>query len=163
VTPTDSSGHAPLNVVLFEPEQAGNVGNIARTCAVLGARLHLVRPFGFRLHDPQFRRAALDYFDLVDLVEHADWTALAATLPGGARLFGFSARTPRLFTAVRYTPGDWLVFGPESRGLPDWLRERLDLVTLPMPGGGRSLNLSVAVGVAAYEASRQILGWSDPL
>ncbi|WP_027481829.1 tRNA (cytidine(34)-2'-O)-methyltransferase [Deinococcus pimensis] len=157
-----SGGSEPLNVVLFEPENAGNVGNVARTCAVLGARLHLVRPLGFRLHDPKFRRAALDYFDGVELVEHANWTALEETLPPGARTFGFSARTERPYTDVRYRPGDWLVFGPESRGLPGWLRERLDLVTLPMPGGGRSLNLAVAAGVAAYEASRQLHGWRGP-
>ena len=150
---------APLNVVLFEPENAGNVGNVARTCAVLGARLHLIRPFGFRLHDPQFHRAGMDYLRSVTLEEHANWTAFTATLPEGARLVGFSARTERRYTEVRYPRGVFLVFGPESRGLPDWLREQLELVTLPMPGEGRSLNLAVAAGIGAYEAARQIHGW----
>lgn len=148
-----------LNVVLFEPENAGNVGNVARTCAVLGAELHLVRPFGFRLHDPQFKRAGMDYLRSVTLVEHADWEAFTATLPPGARLFGFTTKTDRRYTSVRYERGDYLVFGPESRGLPEWLRARLDLVTFPMPGEGRSLNLAVAAGIGAYEAMRQLQGW----
>ena len=150
---------APLHVVLFEPENGGNVGNVARTCAVLGASLHLIRPFGFRLHDPQFRRAGMDYLRGVELLEHANWTAFEATLPQGARLFGFTARTERRYTAVQYQFGDFLVFGPESAGLPEWLRARLELVTLPMPGAGRSLNLAVAAGVGAYEAMRQLQGW----
>lgn len=156
MTPPDS---APLHLVLFEPENGGNVGNVARTCAVLGAELHLIRPFGFRLHDPQFRRAGMDYLRAVALHEHANWTAFEENLPPGARCFGFSARTERRYTDVRYERGDYLVFGPESRGLPDWLRGRLELVTLPMPGAGRSLNLAVAAGVGAYEAMRQLQGW----
>ncbi|AFZ66594.1 tRNA (cytidine(34)-2'-O)-methyltransferase [Deinococcus peraridilitoris] len=150
---------APLHVVLFEPENGGNVGNVARTCAVLGAQLHLIRPFGFRLHDPQFRRAGMDYLRSVELLEYASWTVFQASLPPGARLFGFSARTEQRYTDVHYQPGDYLVFGPESRGLPDWLREMLQLVTLPMPGAGRSLNLAVAAGIGAYEAMRHIEGW----
>lgn len=150
---------ASLHVVLFEPENAGNVGNIARTCAVLGASLHLVRPFGFRLHDPQFRRAGMDYLRSVHLREYANWTAFHESLSPDARLIGFSARAERPYTRVTYARGDHLVFGPESRGLPDWLRERLELVTFPMPGEGRSLNLAVAAGIGAYEAMRQIQRW----
>ncbi len=150
---------APLHVVLFEPENAGNVGNVARTCAVLGAGLHLIRPFGFRLHDPQFKRAGMDYLRAVDLLEYASWTAFEASLPSEARPFGFTTKTGRAYTSVRYQAGDYLVFGPESRGLPEWLRARLTCVTLPMPGEGRSLNLAVAAGIGAYEAARQVLGW----
>ncbi len=156
MTPTD----APLlHVVLFEPENAGNVGNIARTCAVLGAELHLIRPFGFRLHDREFQRAAMDYLQGVRLHDHASWTALAGTLPPDARIHAFSARAHTSHTATAFQQGDYLLFGPESRGLPTWLTEALPGVVIPHPAGGRSLNLAVAVGVGSFEAARQILKW----
>lgn len=148
-----------LHVVLFEPENAGNVGNVARSCAVLGAELHLIRPFGFHLHDREFQRAAMDYLRGVRLHEHASWTAFAASLPPTAHLHAFSARASTPHTAARFQRGDYLLFGPESRGLPGWLTAALPGVTIPHPAGGRSLNLAVAVGVGAFEAARQILGW----
>ena len=148
-----------LQVVLFEPENAGNVGNVARTCAVLGAELHLIRPFGFRLHDREFTRAAMDYLAGVTLHDHASWSAFAASLAPGARIHAFSARAQSRHTATRFERGDYLLFGPESRGLPDWLTGALPGVVIPHPAGGRSLNLAVAVGVGSYEAARQILGW----
>ena len=148
-----------LRVVLFEPEKAGNVGNIARTCAVLGAELHLIRPFGFSLADREFRRAGMDYLEGVTLHDHASWTAFQATLLPGARVFAFSTHATQLYTQASFMRGDYLLFGPESRGLPAWLRDALPKLKLPQPGGGRSLNLSVAAGVAAFEAGRQILEW----
>ncbi|WP_424949649.1 tRNA (cytidine(34)-2'-O)-methyltransferase [Deinococcus sp.] len=148
-----------VHVVLFEPEKAGNVGNIARTCAVLGAELRLIRPFGFRLADREFRRAGMDYLEGVTLHDHASWTAFQATLEPGARVFAFSTHATEYHTQAGFMRGDYLLFGPESRGLPVWLRDALPRLKLPQPGGGRSLNLSVAVGVAAYEAGRQIEGW----
>ncbi len=148
-----------LRVVLFEPEKAGNVGSVARTCAVLGAELHLIRPFGFRLHDREFRRAVMDYAQSLTLREHPSWTAFQATLEAGERVFAFSTRADTLHTRAGFQRGDFLLFGPESRGLPDWLRAGLPGVRLPQPGGGRSLNLAVATGVAAFEAGRQIEGW----
>lgn len=148
-----------LRVVLFEPEKAGNVGNIARTCAVLGAELHLIRPFGFRLADREFKRAGMDYLEGVTLHDHASWTAFQATLGVGSRVFAFSTHATQLFTRASFVRGDYLLFGPESRGLPVWLRDALPKLKLPQPGGGRSLNLSVAAGVAAFEAGRQIEGW----
>ena len=148
-----------LRVVLFEPEKAGNVGNIARTCAVLGAELHLIRPFGFRLADREFKRAGMDYLEGVTLHDHASWTAFQATLGAGSRVFAFSTHATQLFTRASFVRGDCLLFGPESRGLPVWLRDALPKLKLPQPGGGRSLNLSVAAGVAAFEAGRQIEGW----
>lgn len=148
-----------LRVVLFEPEKAGNVGNIARTCAVLGAELHLIRPFGFRLADREFKRAGMDYLKGVTLHDHASWTAFQATLGAGSRVFAFSTHATQLFTRASFVRGDYLLFGPESRGLPVWLRDALPKLKLPQPGGGRSLNLSVAAGVAAFEAGRQIEGW----
>ncbi len=148
-----------LHVVLFEPEKAGNVGNVARTCAVLGAELHLIRPFGFHLHDREFRRAVMDYLQGVTLHEHAGWTAFQDTLAPDARVFAFSTHATALHTRAGFQRGDYLCFGPESRGLPVWLREGLPALKLPQPGGGRSLNLAVAVGAAAFEAGRQIEGW----
>lgn len=153
-----------FNVVLFEPENAGNVGNIARTCAVVGATLHLIRPFGFSLRDTQFRRAGMDYLEEVTVVEHPDWISFRsslADLPADpnqekARLYGFSSKVERSFWQVDYQTGDYLIFGPESRGLPQWIKAQLELITLPMPAGGRSLNLAVSVGIGLYEALRQI-------
>ncbi len=151
---------APLvQVVLFEPEKAGNVGNIARTCSVLGASLHLIRPYGFHLADREFRRAVMDYLEGVDLHQHDSWSAFQQSLPEAARVWAFSAHGTSYHTQAGFQRGDYLLFGPESRGLPAWLRGGLPLLKLPQPGGGRSLNLSVAVGVAAFEAGRQIEGW----
>lgn len=155
-----SEGGALLHVVLFEPEKAGNVGNVARTCAVLGAELHLIRPYGFRLHDREFRRAVMDYMQGVTLHEYANWTAFQVQLPAAARVFAFSTHATALYTGAGFRRGDYLLFGPESRGLPAWLRDALPKLKLPQPGGGRSLNLAVAAGIAAFEAGRQIEGWS---
>ncbi len=148
-----------LHVVLYEPEKAGNVGNVARTCSVLGAELHLIRPFGFHLHDREFRRAVMDYLQGVTLHEYANWTDFQARLPQQARVFAFSTHATGLHTRAGFVRGDYLLFGPESRGLPAWLRDALPRLKLPQPGGGRSLNLAVAAGVAAFEAGRQIEGW----
>lgn len=148
-----------LHVVLFEPEKAGNVGNVARTCAVLGAELHLIRPYGFHLQDREFRRAVMDYFEGVRLHEYASWTDFQAQLPDTARVFAFSTHATTFHTRAGFMRGDYLLFGPESRGLPAWLRDALPRLKLPQPGHGRSLNLSVAVGAAAFEAGRQIEGW----
>lgn len=148
-----------LRVVLFEPEKAGNVGNVARTCALLGAELHLIRPYGFHLSDREFARSVMDYLTGVPLHEHAGWSAFQETLPTGARVWGLSVRGVRLHTQAEFRRGDCLLFGPESRGLPDWLLAGLQTVRLPQPGQGRSLNLAVAVGVAAFEVGRQVEGW----
>jgi tRNA (cytidine/uridine-2'-O-)-methyltransferase len=147
-----------LNVVLFEPENAGNVGNIARTCAVVGANLHLIRPFGFHLHDTQFRRAGMDYLEGVTLLEHPDWLAFRSSLAPNAKLWGFTSKTERTFWDVKFSSGDYLIYGPESRGLPLWIKNQLEPITIPMPAGGRSLNLAVSVGIGLYEAVRQIQG-----
>nr|WP_281377026.1 tRNA (cytidine(34)-2'-O)-methyltransferase [Deinobacterium chartae] len=144
---------------MFEPEMAGNVGSVARTCAVLGATLHLVRPFGFHLRDAAVQRSAMDYLEHLNWHEHRDWQALRDFAGPQARFFGFSAHATRRYTEPRYQPGDYLVFGPESRGLPAWLRAEVDLLTFPMPGQGRSLNLAVSAAVGAFEAMRQLHAW----
>ncbi|NJK45368.1 MAG: tRNA (cytidine(34)-2'-O)-methyltransferase [Pleurocapsa sp. SU_196_0] len=145
-----------LNIVLYQPEIPQNTGNVARTCATIGARLHLIRPFGFRLHDPQFRRAGMDYLEHVELVEHAAWSPFLETVPNRERLFLTSGYATKPYTTVRYERDDYLVFGREADGLPSELLEAFAAVTIPMPGAGRGLNLAVSVGIIAFEAVRQI-------
>lgn len=146
----------PLNIVLIEPEIPQNTGNIARTCACTGARLHLVEPMGFRLTTKQLARAGCDYWDEVELVR---WPCAAAFFEAHANadLHLFTGQAKRSFAEVSYGPGSFLVFGRESRGLDqeiiDAYRDRC--VRIPMREGLRSLNLSNAVAVATYEALRQ--------
>lgn len=148
----------PLNIVLVEPEIPPNTGTIARLCAATGSRLHLVGKLGFRLTDAQLRRAGLDYWDAVDLSRHDTLDAMAAEHPTGARYF-FSTRATVPYTAATYRPGDCLVFGNESRGLPDEVLAANADHTLGIPmrvDHVRSLNLATAVAIVLYEALRQI-------
>ena len=145
-----------LNIVLVEPEIPQNTGNIARTCACVGARLHLVEPMGFRLTQRNLARAGCDYWDKVDVVR---WPCLEAFLEGqgAGELHLFTGHATRAFTQDAYGPDAFLVFGRESKGLPESLLEERpeQCVRIPMRAGLRSLNLSNAVAVAAYEALRQ--------
>lgn len=151
----------PLNIVLVEPEIPQNTGNIARTCACTGARLHLVEPMGFRLTQKQLARAGCDYWDKVDIVR---WPCAAAFFEAHAadELHLFTGHAARSFADVSYSEGAFLVFGRESRGLDGDLIEAhaARCVRIPMRDGLRSLNLSNAVAVAAYEALRQ-QGWPE--
>jgi tRNA (cytidine/uridine-2'-O-)-methyltransferase len=150
----------PLNVVLFQPEIPPNTGNIIRLCANTGARLHLVRPLGFRLDAKAVRRAGLDYRELADVREHASLPDCLDSL-GQPRWFAFTTRGSARHDQLRFTDGDALVFGPETRGLPDDVLQACPAerhVRIPMVAGARSLNLSNAVAVAVYEAWRQS-GW----
>ncbi len=149
----------PMNLVLVEPEIPQNTGNIARTCAATGSRLHLVRPLGFAVTDKNLKRAGLDYWSDVEVVFH---DSLAAFLERHGRDRLWLATTKGRLTPdqVPFADEDWLVFGRESAGLP---AELLDArpqswVRIPMKAGTRSLNLSNAVAVLAYEALRQ-QGW----
>jgi tRNA (cytidine/uridine-2'-O-)-methyltransferase len=146
-----------LQVVLFQPEIPPNAGNVIRLCANTGAVLHLVGPLGFELDDARLRRAGLDYHEYADVRVHPDLDACLATL-GTDRVFAFTRSGARRHDTVAYVPGDALLFGPESRGLPDPVLDRIDpdrRVALPMRPGQRSLNLSNAVAVAVFEAWRQ--------
>jgi tRNA (cytidine/uridine-2'-O-)-methyltransferase len=145
-----------FDVVLFQPEIPPNTGNVIRLCANTGCRLHLVQPLGFRLDDRQLKRAGLDYHEYASIQIHNDWQALLQVLPG--RRFAFSTKGINRFDRVRYLPNDVLVFGPETRGLPEEILASLDpqaLLRLPMVATSRSLNLSNAVAVVVYEAWRQ--------
>jgi tRNA (cytidine/uridine-2'-O-)-methyltransferase len=152
------NGTHPIHVALYKPEIHPNVGNIARLCAANALPLHLVGNLGFRIDERSVRRAGLDYWPFVDLRREADLDELRAAL-SESRLLYFSARTGRLYTEVEYRIGDCLVFGPESSGFSEeWLRENGDCtLRIPMRTTNvRSLNLSTAVGIAVYEALRQL-------
>ncbi len=150
-------GTATLHIVLYQPEIPQNTGNIGRTCVALGAKLWLVRPFGFRLDETHVRRAGLDYWDHLEWEAVDDWEHLGRSLDL-SRAWLITKFGTRNYSSISYHEGDVLVFGSESKGLPESLREEKSQSTLaiPMPGPVRSLNLSVAVGIVAYEAYRQI-------
>jgi tRNA (cytidine/uridine-2'-O-)-methyltransferase len=148
----------PLDVVLFQPEIPPNTGNVIRLCANTGARLHLVRPLGFHLDARAVRRAGLDYRELAEVREHASLADCLASL-GQPRWFAFTIRGGSRHDEPRYAAGDVLVFGPETRGLPDEVLAACPperRLRIPMRPGARSLNLSNAVAVAVYEAWRQL-------
>lgn len=146
-----------FHVVLYQPEIPPNTGNIMRLCANTGVRLHLIEPLGFRLEDKELRRAGLDYREWVDVKTHASLEAfLESTKP--LRLLAFTTRATRLYTETEYRENDALLFGPETRGLPQDLLDSLPdehKLRLPLRPGNRSLNLSNTVAVAVYEAWRQ--------
>lgn len=148
----------PLHVVLVHPEIPPNTGNIARLCAATGSVLHLVEPLGFRLNNRELRRAGLDYWDAVEMRRHADFSAfLGETKPEQVFLFSTGGRAP--YATPSYRPGDALVFGSETAGLPKSILERYPdrILGIPMRAGGvRSLNLATAAGIVLYEALRQI-------
>ena len=145
-----------LHVVLYQPEIPYNTGSVGRTCVAVGAKLWLVRPLGFRLDDYYLRRAGLDYWEHLVWQVVEDWPALLAELPD-ERIWLFTKKAERLYYDVAYQPGDVLVFGSESSGLPDELLKEYPQSQLRIPTRSevRSLNLSNAVAVAAYEAQRQ--------
>jgi tRNA (cytidine/uridine-2'-O-)-methyltransferase len=147
-----------FHVVLVAPEIPQNTGTTARLCAATDTRLHLVGPLGFSLEDRYLRRAGLDYWPHVDLEVHVDWEAFRAR-HRTARLRLFSAKARRSYTSVRYPRGDFLVFGGETRGLPEHLLAQHEEETLRIPMQGtkvRSLNLANAAAIVLYEALRQL-------
>ncbi len=146
-----------FNVVLFEPEIPPNTGNIIRLCANTGSKLHLIHPLGFELGEKQVRRAGLDYHDLARVQEHDSLQSfIDAVKPG--RIFACSTRGRQRYSDARFQPGDCLLFGPETRGLPQAVLDGLPAerrLRIPMQTGNRSLNLSNAVAIILYEAWRQ--------
>lgn len=147
-----------LNIVLVEPEIPQNCGNIARTCAATGSRLHLVEPLGFDVSEKAVRRAGLDYWHLVDVTVYPDLDALFAAHPEAeANLWLATTKAPRDYSQARFTPDSWIFFGKETAGLPLSFREkyRQHCIRLPMVSEARSLNLSNSAAILAYEALRQ--------
>jgi tRNA (cytidine/uridine-2'-O-)-methyltransferase len=146
-----------FDIVLFQPEIPPNTGNLIRLAANTGCRLHLVEPLGFDLSDKQVARAGLDYHDMACVQVHADWVSAQVALPN-RRWFALTTKGSKRYADVAFRPGDVLLFGPESRGLPAEILDRFDAahrLRLPMLPGSRSMNLSNAVSVVVFEAWRQ--------
>lgn len=148
-----------FHVVLVAPEIPPNTGNIIRLCANTGCDLHLIRPLGFTLEDKQMKRAGLDYHEYATLKVHDSFEAfLEAEKPDSERMFAMTTKGSTPFARMAFHPGDWFVFGSESKGLPETLRERFpesQRIRLPMRPDNRSLNLSNTVAVTVFEAWRQ--------
>jgi len=147
-----------MKIVLFEPDIPGNTGNVGRTCVATGSSLHLVGPLGFSIDDRHVRRSGLDYWDKLARFQYPDWLSFEASLPPKAPLYFFSKWGTQDLWQASFAPDSYLIFGCETTGLPEYIRERYadQLYRIPMMEGSvRSLNLSNAVAVAVYEALRQ--------
>ena len=148
-----------LKIALVRPQIAPNTGNIARLCVASGAELHLVRPMAFVLDDKELRRSAMDYWPRLRLIVHDELKAfLEAVGAGGGRMWMFSTRGARSHFDADFADGDWLVFGSETHGLPQWLLDRDPprVVRIPQAPGERCLNLATAAGIGLYEGLRKI-------
>ena len=144
-----------LNIVLFEPEIPSNTGNIGRTCAATGARLHLIEPLGFSLSEKAIKRAGMDYWKELDVTRYLDFEEFLEKNPG-AKIYMATTKAPQTYTEVHYEPDCYLMFGKESAGIPEeiLLEHQETAVRIPMIGETRSLNLSNAVAIVLYEAMR---------
>jgi tRNA (cytidine/uridine-2'-O-)-methyltransferase len=158
-----------LNVVIYQPQNPHNTGGIARTCALLNASLHLIGPYGFGPLNRRTQRSSMDYLLDVDLIEHESWQAFQDLLEVDARVFAFTDKAATVYSSASFERGDYLVFGREDTGLPDQILTQFPGLKIPMPGSARgprrdhrehSLNVSISVAIAAFEAARQITrGW----
>lgn len=154
----------PVNVVLFQPEIPPNTGNVIRLCANSGACLHLIEPLGFDLDNAKLKRAGLDYHEWADVKVHPTLQACLQTCrvsesKSGTRVWAFSTRGTRHYASADFATDDVLLFGPETRGLPDEVLDGLSptqILRMPMRPGSRSLNLSNTVAIAVFEAWRQL-------
>ena len=145
---------AKINIVLYEPEIPQNTGNIARLCACTGASLYLVGKLGFSLSSKYTKRAGLDYWDSVDLHKIDNMDELYAQFPN-PNFYYLTTKSKKVYTDIKFKDGDFIVFGPETRGLPEKYVTDKNAVTIPMKEGQRSLNLSNSVAIVAYEVIRQ--------
>ena len=145
-----------LHVVLVEPEIPPNCGNIARTCAATGSRLHLVEPLGFDVSDRAVKRAGLDYWPRLDVTVYSDYEDFLERNPG-AKIYMATTKAKRVYTDISYEPDCYIMFGPESRGIPEEMlvENRENCMRIPMWGEIRSLNLANSVAIVLYEALRQ--------
>lgn len=145
-----------LNVILYQPEIPPNTGNIIRLCANTGARLHLIEPMGFDLDDARVRRAGLDYRDMAVVNRYANWTSFLEANPD-MNIWAFSTGGSKSYQHAKFRVNDGLLFGPETRGLPDHILKQSSsqVLRIPMQVNSRSLNLSNTVAIALYEALRQ--------
>ena len=145
-----------LNIVLLEPEMPMNTGNIGRTCVATGARLHLIEPLGFQIDDKNVKRAGLDYWPRLDVTVYEDFDDFKAKNPD-AVIYMATTKSKQKYTDVEYPKDAYIMFGPESRGIPEeiLLESKETCVRIPMMPGERSLNLSNSVAIMVYEALRQ--------
>lgn len=145
-----------MNIVLYEPEMPLNTGNIGRTCVATNTTLHLIGPLGFSLSDRMVRRAGLDYWPKLDYREYIDWQDFCEQHPG-LRMYMATTKAHQVYTDVRYDPDAWIMFGPESRGIPEEILVDSEetCIRIPMWGETRSLNLANSVAIVLYEALRQ--------
>ena len=153
----------PFNIVLVNPEIPPNTGNIARLCAATNSVLHLVHPLGFEINDKHLKRAGLDYWPLLKVVEHKDWNSFELSYLGNIedknlKLYFISTRGEKNIWDVKFNPGDYLIFGSETKGLNEDILKvySKSVISIPMNGQVSSINLSTAVGVVLYEAIRQV-------
>ncbi len=147
-----------FNIVLYQPEIPPNTGNIIRLCANTGCHLHLIEPLGFDLDDKKLRRAGLDYHEWADVQTYPSLQACASKLTDTGSIYAISTRGTQSYSEISYSPGDSLVFGPETRGLPQNYLDSLapeNILRLPMLKNSRSLNLSNTAAIVVYEALRQ--------
>lgn len=146
-----------LNIVLVEPEIPQNTGNIARTCAALGATLHLVHPLGFDISEKAVKRAGLDYWDKLDIIEYSSLQEFKEKVKS-KNIYLLSTKANKVYTDIKYEDNSYLVFGPETRGLPEeYILDNFEnTVRIPMKRNIRSLNLSNSVAIVAYEVQRQL-------
>ncbi len=147
-----------FNIVLYQPEIPPNTGNIIRLCANTGCFLHLIEPLGFKLEDKQLRRAGLDYHEWAEVKTYQNIDELADTLTPESSLYALSTKGRQSYHQASFKAGDYFVFGPETRGLPETYLDQLDsqqILRLPMLAHSRSLNLSNTVAIVTYEALRQ--------
>ncbi len=146
-----------IKIALLHPDIPQNTGNIGRLCVGLEAELHLIRPMGFVIDDKKVKRAGLDYWQHVQLTIHDSFEEFLAKFPGSRKFF-LTTKTKTLYTEMRYQKGDFLILGAESRGIPEEILKQFcpDTITIPQFGPVRSLNVSNAAAIVAYEAVRQI-------
>ena len=148
-----------LHIVLYNPEIPQNTGNIGRLCAITETRLHLIRPLGFTITDKYLKRSGMDYWESLDKHIHDDWEAFLASPHAPSKLWLFTTKTDTVYWDAAFRDGDGLVFGSEGFGVPDRIHKQLSEGRLTIPHANksmRSLNLATSVGIATYEAMRQI-------
>ena len=145
-----------MNIVLYEPEMPANTGNIGRTCVATGTRLHLIEPLGFKLNEKALKRAGLDYWDKLDVTVYSDFQDFLDRNPG-AKIYMATTKAPNVYTEASYEPDCYIMFGPESRGIPEdiLVNNQETCVRITMWGDIRSLILSNSVSIILYEALRQ--------
>lgn len=145
-----------LNIVLHEPEIPANTGNIGRTCAATGTRLHLIEPLGFKLNEKNLKRAGMDYWKDLEVITYIDYQDFLEQNPE-AKIYMATTKAQKSYTEVRYEPDCYIMFGKESGGIPEEIlvRHKDDCVRIPMTGGIRSLNLANSAAIILYEALRQ--------